>query len=221
MNEDGSLKNIESRIPSVQILTNPDTDKNKVITINDGGTISQHNEWIVSKTRPTFREEWNQCWYNPDTNKVFFYRSATNNRFMQTAFAISFSVGGDTRITGFTSKNAFHAVDYSDTEYIAHQAMPSTKYIDLTLGSSGTVYTAPADGYVAIRQYFASENSSNFVGIYHYDASIDIMQSRPAQSDVATFMPIKKGQRFRVYYNNITPNVASYFRFVFAEGVLS
>lgn len=31
--------------------------------------------------------------------------------------------------------------------YMAHMAMPSDKYIDLTLGASGATYTAPADGY--------------------------------------------------------------------------
>ena len=101
---------------------------------------------------------------------------------------------------------------------MAHQAMPSTSFINLTLGASGSTYTAPADGYVAIRQYFGSVNDGNFIGLYHSTQAIDIMQCRRAASDVATYMPIKKGEQFKVYYNNVTSNASSYFRFVYAQG---
>ena len=37
-----------------------------------------------------------------------------------------------------------------DTAAIAHLAMPSTTSVTLTLGASGTTYTAPADGYISI-----------------------------------------------------------------------
>lgn len=45
--------------------------------------------------------------------------------------------------------NQYEVVNKSPTNntYMAHMAMPSDKYIDLTLGASGTTYTAPADGY--------------------------------------------------------------------------
>ena len=35
-------------------------------------------------------------------------------------------------------------------EYMGHLAMPSDKYIDLTLGASGATYNAPADGWVVL-----------------------------------------------------------------------
>ena len=43
---------------------------------------------------------------------------------------------------------------------VAHMAMPSSKYIELTLGASGTTYTAPADGWF---YYYKSGNASNTV----------------------------------------------------------
>lgn len=36
-------------------------------------------------------------------------------------------------------------------EYLSGLGMPSSKYIDLTLGASGTTYTAPANGWVNMR----------------------------------------------------------------------
>ena len=43
----------------------------------------------------------------------------------------------------------YEVVNKSPTNntYMAHMAMPSDKFIDLTLGASGATYTAPADGY--------------------------------------------------------------------------
>lgn len=43
------------------------------------------------------------------------------------------------------------AMDNSISSQVAHMAMPSDKYIDLTLGASGTTYTAPADGYFLVK----------------------------------------------------------------------
>ena len=42
-------------------------------------------------------------------------------------------------------------MDNSISSQVAHMAMPSDKYIDLTLGASGTTYTAPADGWFIFR----------------------------------------------------------------------
>ena len=48
------------------------------------------------------------------------------------------------------------------------------------------------------------------------------MQSRPNKSDTATFMPIKKGHQFKIYYYNIDTNSdESYFRFVYDSGTPS
>ena len=41
-------------------------------------------------------------------------------------------------------------MDNSISSQVTHMAMPSNKYINLTLGASGTTYTAPADGYFTI-----------------------------------------------------------------------
>ena len=56
------------------------------------------------------------------------------------------------KITTFNIKQPYQALDYNDSSYIAHQAMPSNRYIDLTLGVSGTTYTAPADGYFTVNK---------------------------------------------------------------------
>lgn len=200
-NDDGSLKNTTFNVTSVISETDLSNFTDHIFVGTDGSTVSRFGPVSFN--------------YNQYTNK----NESAGSVVSQCIFARVYRISG--KVETLDSATVFHALDYNDSDYIAHQAMPSGRYIDLTLGASGAMYLAPADGYVAIRHYFASENNANFVGIYSENpAGIDIMQSRPAQSDVATFMPIKKGHQFRVYYNSIAPNVASYFRFVFAEGVL-
>lgn len=47
--------------------------------------------------------------------------------------------------------------------YMAHMAMPSDKYIDLTLGASGATYTAPADGYFILTGALPSSSDEGHV----------------------------------------------------------
>lgn len=53
-----------------------------------------------------------------------------------------------------------HAVDYNDTEYIAHQAMPSLKFINMTVGASGSTYTALVDGWLYLYPVFSQDTGS-------------------------------------------------------------
>lgn len=42
-------------------------------------------------------------------------------------------------------------------EYMAHMAMPSARYVELTLGASGASYTAPADGYFLVKSTLSAK----------------------------------------------------------------
>lgn len=53
-------------------------------------------------------------------------------------------------ISNFNIKTVFHAVDYNDTEYIAHQSSPSRRSINITAPASGNSIVAPADGYFQV-----------------------------------------------------------------------
>lgn len=102
--------------------------------------------------------------------------------------------------------------------YIAHNAMPSDTYIDLTLGASGTSYIAPADGYVSI---------SKVVGGDWYYLAIDLYNSNNVMigsifadcyrtSPATVFVPVYKGQKFVVGYNAY--GATNWFRFIYAQG---
>lgn len=104
---------------------------------------------------------------------------------------------------------------------MAHNAMPSDNYIDLTLGASGTSYTAPADGYFYISKqagsdwyYFELEINDNNGNFLYAGWNSDYRNS-----PCACFVPIKKGNICKVIYNAY--GVTNNFRFIYAQGAES
>lgn len=100
-------------------------------------------------------------------------------------------------------------------------AMPSSKYVDLELGVSGTTYTALANGYIQfVKQATAS---GQYMVAYDNDlpsTSVDentiaIKWSTSGVNDVLYF-PVRKGQKFTIGYTFDGPTVA--FRIIFAQG---
>ena len=93
--------------------------------------------------------------------------------------------------------------------------MPSNRYINLTLGASGSTYTAPANGYFIISKDFNA--SGQFVVLYNQANGIRTMQQPGAPSGNAScVMPEKKGQNVLCEYS--LGGHTSWFRFVYAEG---
>lgn len=114
-------------------------------------------------------------------------------------------------ISNFVPKQPFHAVDYSDSDYIANCAMPSDNYITLTLGASGTSYTAPADGFVSLSAKTSGTDYQMLIITDVYGVSIrsDSLNNR-------LLLPVRKGKIFYVSYDGSLSDVT--FRFVYAQG---
>ena len=101
---------------------------------------------------------------------------------------------------------------------IVNYAMPSNKYIDLTLGASGTTYIAPTDGYfmlckVAGSQWYYVElavldNEDNYI--------YGMFTSEYSTSPACVFLPIQKGNKAKITYN--ATGKTSKFRFIYAKG---
>ena len=89
--------------------------------------------------------------------------------------------------------------------------MPSNRYTNLTLGASGSSYTAPANGYFVVRVPFTGNqacalfNTTTLVGIN--------LNSNGAWTAYGN-IPVKKNDVVQLLYN-CTPDL---FRFVYAEG---
>lgn len=91
--------------------------------------------------------------------------------------------------------------------------LPSDKYIDLTLGATGSSYKAPADGYLVIRKTATAANQ------YVYMKSGEIFISTHATSNdsvLEMYVPVQGGKSCVVSYN--AGGSTGVFRFVYAEG---
>lgn len=85
-----------------------------------------------------------------------------------------------------------------DTAAVVHLAMPSSTTVDLTLGASGTSYTAPADGYITLN--ITSTSSGQRVGLYgNYKSNI---YSSATGQPLATSIPISNNLAATVRYDS-------------------
>lgn len=125
------------------------------------------------------------------------------------------------KIVLFNPKHPISLVDKNNSSWVAQQAMPSKKYINLELGISGTVYTAVANGYIQfVKQATAS---GQYMVAYDNDlpsTSVDentiaIKWSTSGVNDVLYF-PVRKGQKFTIGYTFGGQTIA--FRLIFAQG---
>lgn len=100
--------------------------------------------------------------------------------------------------------------------YLSGFGMPSGKYIDLTLGASGSTYTAPANGWFYARgvtigsgQFMRLMNTK--ISGYSGEATVT---NTVASRGCGCILPVMKGDIIRYDYN-ITESI---LRFIYAEG---
>lgn len=201
-NADGSLKNIEVTTSQVVTNTHTTTLKNFYFCIGASGDIGVGlNEYLPVENRLRNVGQ---------TTYISYYQAG----------GVTFESGV---ITSFTPKLPFRAVDYSDSSWVAEQAMPGEKYIDLTFGASGTVYTAPANGY--FRFLHASKGTAKLTyltagitetGVTARDTSY--LANATAGYSNQVFIMAKKGQHVVIGYDAAATVTNSLARFVYCEG---
>ena len=114
---------------------------------------------------------------------------------------------------GFVANSNASNFSQSGRSYLSGLGMPSSRYIDLTLGASGSTYTAPANGWVycagkttASPCYISVDIPNTYCGINGFAANQDLTLNQIA---------VKAGTVFRVRYGNVTLTL---LRFVYAQG---
>lgn len=122
-----------------------------------------------------------------------------------------------TDLNGKMDRDCLNASDTGNIQ-MAKASMPSRRYIDLTLGASGSTYTAPADGWVRLATQLPAAKWINIVNLTDGYALFQPPAST-TQTTVATIVPIRKGNVFRIDYSSVDTSVGWFiFRFVYAIG---
>jgi hypothetical protein len=195
-NADGSLKNVEFTV-------------DKVLTVT-GSYPSDYKIMLKSNSIGAFLNL-----YYDDANNI---NVDSDNPKVNSCIAGTMTRGSGGVITSFTPKLPFRAVDYSDSSWVSAQAMPSGKYINLTLGASGTKYTAPANGWFYFRGKASAANS--YVALYYIDSSLlagkGLGEGTAGLANIS--IPVVKGQQVSATYANINTSGDTFIRFIYAEG---
>ena len=142
----------------------------------------------------------NSSTVQPQAIKVLYYIVVA------TTTKTDIEVDIDEIATDLNGKADVDLTNLSNTGKIAnaHNAMPSGTYKDLTLGASGTSYTADADGYILFGKKSSASNQT--IGLYVYSSGGTELGGT---KDIATatdqylyiFLPVSKGQTFKPWYN--------------------
>lgn len=120
----------------------------------------------------------------------------------------------DTDISNLANKDLSNITNTAKIA-IAHNASPSSTYRGLTLGATGTTYTAISDGWVyisgtqnTISGYVILKNESNNM--------MTICQPPNVNSfEIRAFIPVAKGQTFTVVHSGVNVYV---FNFIYNIG---
>lgn len=110
--------------------------------------------------------------------------------------------------------------DNSISSQVAHMAMPSDKYIDLTIGASGTSYTAPADGWFIFRAPANSAVNSYIDTYVHYHNQLISTATHIVSftGDTCGFVhQVPKGAVLSLVYTATFSQITD-FRFIYAVG---
>ena len=224
-NEDGTLKNIVIEYTKVAIMTG----------VNTNGVIRTSNDYFVLEPDNKFATIWEEDYYVDtyptisstewalvyDSQKNQHYRTDYGTAYEQVSCLNSHIKIYRNKTTGQIininkESSSFKAQDYNDTEYIGHQAMPSNKYIDLTLGASGALYTAPADGYVClikesgVANEYVSIQTSDGTGLDH------VCFSTGGGQKLSAMMHVSRHQKYKTWWT-ATGSFTRYV-FVYANG---
>lgn len=208
-NEDGSLNNtiIKSSVISTRSIGSSNYNTKTVLYFNGSNSIGiqLYKNYYLDKEKNLLAE------INND---------GTFNRYIGGGTAI---VGGEficdnSKIISLKSYTTYQAVDRNDSSWIAQQSMPSNKYIDLSLGATGTTYTAPANGWFMFDGQGPTwiDAAVSFQNGPHYGYCY---KSRESDNYTRLLIPVQKGAVLLLQYDSTVTNLIQ-FRFIYAQGEL-
>ena len=150
----------------------------------------------------------------PQTIKVLYYIVVA------TTTKTDIEVDIDNIATDLNGKADTDLTNITDTAKImmAHNAMPSNTYVDLTLGASDTVYTAPADGWFSVDKVAGSDWYTIYLQTLDENNNVLLSQTIVGYrtTELKGCLPVRKGQKFKMWYN--ASGTTNYFRFIYAVG---
>lgn len=196
-NTDGSLNNAKFTTTSIMTFTESDTtNAYSFLRINQNSfgpaTVSIANRY-----------------YDEETNYNIF------NGVIDDTCRSGYVTYENGRITSFSPKSVFQAVDRNDTEWASTVGKPSDRYVNLSIQASGTQYTAPANGWLQISGK-ATQNGG-YVILDNPQKFVSYMATNSIGNYDRGFIPVSKGNKITLLYGNYEIE-SEFFKFIYDEG---
>lgn len=211
-NEDRTYKSITKSFDNVSLVSYAyqikDPDR-QPLSINDQGILIRTGKYFIQNNQPVSTDS---VWYKPKTNEIFRSNgSGVYDKSREIIIVNDISTNSEFNITSFEPSEVQTINSYQRTE-LAGMSMPSNKYINLTLGATGTTYIAPDNGWVYI---CLDGPNSHYVQI-SCDNIPEYTNHNGVTSYVSLLVPVTEGTTFSVQYVGLSKVVC--FRFIYAQG---
>lgn len=95
-------------------------------------------------------------------------------------------------------------------------SFPSGSHVDLSLGPTGSIYSAPADGWFFLWKNISANGQFAALEVLSGDSVVLQVANSVSVTSWNGFIPCKKGDKIRVQYNLGGTTVL--FRFIYAVG---
>lgn len=154
-----------------------------------------------------------------DAEKGYNVYIGANYNYEKYVVLCSYMVG--TEITEFKQSSVDSVANSNASNFsqagrsmLSSMGMPSSKYIDLTLGATGSTYNAPDNGWFTINKHGTAGQLAAFDNTSA--GNITWITTLSLESDCRVSCPVKKGDSVKLWYN--AAGTTNYFRFIYAEG---
>ena len=222
-NSDGTLNNTPFETASVLTTNAGYNNHAEVYSITKSAmVVSQY--YASQNDKPTTT---GTLWYKPVENKMYRVQNDSSVLESNSCVAVKTFRDSNGKITTFNPVGVLRLSENSGASSgLGGNDMPSKSYIDLTLGASGSSYTAPADGYVV----FASNTTGTqflCLGTLKDENSglqndlvntlVEDRQTGNSTYVLTASIQVNAGQKFYAAYN-VPTNKVYYFRFIYTNG---
>lgn len=174
---------------------------------------------VPSVEAPQGKSGNNQLWFNLWDNEIYHSNYGSTEWVKVNNLIIIgkayFQSDASSTIVALRVNLPVDLLQRKDKAEISGWGMPSNKYIDLTLGTSGSRYTAPANGWFTC--YVGSLTRTGYLYMRNNSNQV-IMETRSASNGtaVSAYIPVRKNQSILINYD--VQGTVNIFRFVYANG---
>lgn len=221
LNENGTYKSITKTFNNVSLTSYGYQTKNsdrQPLSINDQGILIRTAKYFIQNNQPTSADS---VWYQPKTNETFRSSgSGVYRKSREIVIANNILTNSTFNITSFEPSITPTINTYTRSD-ISGMAMPSNKCIQLTLGSNGASYLAPANGWF-IGNFICSKENSWIVFEVKSKHIKSISKANGNNAEICVLLPVLKGDYMTLGIDSTatytTAQAQPGFFFVYANG---